>query len=100
MRARTLENICSSVKGPFQKLLEGMIMVSRPTVVLGKANDLCEETVKCNIDAIGVGDRALKERIIEITSGRSIFQQGLATTCEDHSYSLKTKMNGGLWIGA
>jgi hypothetical protein len=72
-------------KRPLPEIVGRMNMVSRPISGLGKANDLCEETVESNIDAIGLGGRALNERIIEITSGRSIFQQGLATTCKDLS---------------
>jgi hypothetical protein len=82
LRARTLENICRSVRGPFQKLLEGLNMVSRPISELGKANDLCEETVNRNIDAIGLGDRALKERIIEITSGKSILSARISNNLQ------------------
>jgi len=39
-------------------------------------------------------------RIAEITSGRAIYQQGLATTCKDPSSRRKLETAGGIWSGA
>ncbi len=39
-------------------------------------------------------------RIAEITSGRAIYQQGLATTCKDPSSRRKLETEGGIWSGA
>jgi len=36
-------------------------------------NILCEETVKCNIEAVGVGVHASREGFSEITTGKSYF---------------------------
>ncbi len=55
----------------------------RPAHSTGKAVVLWEETGKCTIRAAGVGVLARRERFVEITSGRSYFQQGLTATCKD-----------------
>jgi hypothetical protein len=38
---------------------------------------------------VGVGDQASGERLAEITSGRSRWQQGLVATCEDFLHEAK-----------
>ena len=42
-----------------------------------------EGTGKCTMRAAGVGVLARRERFVEITSGRSYFQQRLTATCKD-----------------
>ena len=39
-------------------------------------------------------------RIAEITSGRAISQQGLATTCKDPAHKARAEARGGGWSGA
>jgi len=39
-------------------------------------------------------------RIAEITSGRAISQQGLATTCKDPARKARAEARGGGWSGA
>jgi hypothetical protein len=39
-------------------------------------------------------------RIAEIMSGRAIFQQGLATTCQDPTFKVSTEAMGGIWSDA
>ena len=55
----------------------------RPAHSTGKAVVLWEETGKCTMRAAGVGVLARRERFVEITSGRSYFQQRLTATCKD-----------------
>jgi hypothetical protein len=39
-------------------------------------------------------------RIVDITSGTSILQQGLAATCKDSPYRLRLKSARGVWWDA
>jgi hypothetical protein len=39
-------------------------------------------------------------QIVEITSGTTIYQQGLAATCEDQTDEQDAKLAGGIWWGA
>jgi hypothetical protein len=39
-------------------------------------------------------------KIVEITSGRTIFQQGLAATCKDLVEERRAEPRGGIWFGA
>jgi len=39
-------------------------------------------------------------RIAEIMSGRTIAQQGLATTCKDPAFKARAEARGGWWSGA
>jgi len=55
----------------------------RPGHFSGKAVVLWEVTGKCTTGAAGVWVQAHRERIAEITPGRSFTQQGLTATCED-----------------
>jgi len=50
---------------------------------LGKADDVGEETGKSTLRPAGIWTQASWERLAEITSGTTIFQQGLAATCKD-----------------
>ena len=55
----------------------------RPGHSSGEAVVLWEVTGKCTTEAAGVWVQARRERIAEITPGRSFTQQGLTATCED-----------------
>ena len=50
---------------------------------MGKAEVSQEEMGKSTAGAAGTQARASRERSSEITSGRALFQQGLAATCKD-----------------
>ena len=52
----------------------------------GEAVTLWEETDRCTREASRGKGPGTYARIAEITSGRTISQQGLATTCEDPLY--------------
>ena len=56
---------------------------SRPAAVTGKADVLWEEMGMCTIGATGVRVQAPRGGSVEITLGRTIFQQGLTATCKD-----------------
>jgi hypothetical protein len=43
---------------------------------------------------VGVEDQASEERIAEITSGKSRWQQGLVATCTDSSNEVKNRRRG------
>ncbi len=58
---------------------------------MGKAEVSQEEMGKSTAGAAGTQARAYRERSTEITSGRDLFQQGLAATCKD---SLSVFKNG------
>jgi hypothetical protein len=64
---------------------------SRPTLLLGKADDTVEETGKSTRCTAGVRDPASKEGLSEITSGSSRGQQGLGTTCKDSRNEAKCR---------
>jgi hypothetical protein len=55
----------------------------RPVRNTGKADATWEETGTRTMWSAGVRVQAPGERLVEITSGRAISQQGLATTCKD-----------------
>jgi hypothetical protein len=56
---------------------------SRPPQPGGKAAAFEEETSTGTRGSTGVGVEASGERFAELTSGRSLLQQGLTATCED-----------------
>lgn len=58
---------------------------------LGKADDLWEEMSTSTADITVVWGQASTERYAEITSGRTISQQGLATTCKDRLYKVRSR---------
>ena len=59
-------------------------------ILLGKADSAGEVTGKSNLQTVVVGAQASWERLAEITSGRSRWQQGLVATCEDSSNEAKS----------
>src|SRR6516165_7296776 len=67
------------------KSLERNLTVRRPITLLGKADAAGEVTGKSNLRTVVVGAQASRERLAEITSGRSRWQQGLVATCQDSS---------------
>ena len=60
------------------KSLERNFTVRRPITLLGKADAAGEVTGKSNLRTVVVGAQASRERLAEITSGRSRWQQGLS----------------------
>jgi len=58
------------------KSLERNLTVRRPITLLGKADAAGEVTGKSNLRTVVVGAQASRERLAEITSGRSRWQQG------------------------
>ena len=59
-------------------------VVVQPTCAnVGKAAAFWEETSRSTERSTGVGVAASEERIMEITSGRSVLQPGLTATGED-----------------
>ena len=65
------------------KSLVRNLTVRRPITLLGKADAAGEVTGKSNLRTVVVGAQASRERLAEITSGRSRWQQGLVATCRD-----------------
>jgi len=65
-----------------------------------KAEASWEETGKCTKRTAGVWVQASGERFAEITLGRAISQQGLATTCKDLPYKVNFEAVRGFWPGA
>ena len=63
------------------KSLERNFTVRRPITLLGKADAAGEVTGKSNLQTVVVGAQASWERLAEITSGKSRWQQGLVATC-------------------
>ena len=59
--------------------------------LVGKADDIVEETGKRTRCTAGVGDPASKHRLLEITSGSCRGQQGLVTTCKDSPDEAKNR---------
>ena len=70
MEAGTLRNICNLETPACEKsLFAGQNAGSRPILLLGKADDIVEETGESTRCTAGVWDPASKERLSEITSG-------------------------------
>ena len=61
----------------------GIFVMRRPSLNVGKANALREETGNRTLGATGVGVQTRMEGSAEITSGRTVAQQGLTATCKD-----------------
>jgi hypothetical protein len=61
---------------------------------MGKADVLGEEMGRSTPGTTEVRDQAPGERLAEITSGRSISQQGLAATCKDLPNEAKAEGGG------
>lgn len=72
----------------------------RTLQTLGEAEVLPEETDTCTVGAWrGKGPSACTQ-VVEITSGSTIYQQGLAATCKDRLEERHAKPVGGIWWGA
>ena len=76
------------------KSLERNFTVRRPITLLGKADAAGEVTGKGNLQTVVVGAQASRERLAEITSGRSRWQQGLVATCRDSRNEVKNRRKG------
>jgi hypothetical protein len=63
------------------KSLERNFTVTPTYALMGKADAAGEVTGKSNLQTVVVGAQASWERLAEITSGRSLWQQGLVATC-------------------
>ena len=74
------------------------VVMRRPGHNVGKAVVLWEEMGKCTTRAAGVGVLARRERFVEITSGRSISQQGLTATCKDLMYENVSRHKEGFGL--
>jgi hypothetical protein len=59
-----------------------------------------KQRARAPAESTGVRVQTHREGQAEITSGRTIFQQGLTTTCEDLSNQIVSKSTRGLWFGA
>ncbi len=71
---------------PPLKLHYGECLACRTRYPWGEADALREETSKCSEGALRGKGPSTHTRIAEITPGRAISQQGLATTCKDPPY--------------
>ncbi len=93
-------NDCSPEINSPSEVVEGSYVVRRPVKVVGKADDLHEETAISSVDGIGVWVQTSNERSADITSGRSCFQLGSTATSRDRHDSVIAKRDGGFRIGA
>ena len=64
----------------------------RPVCLSGKAVVLWEVTGVSTTGTAGVWVQTRGERFVEITSGRTNFQQGFAITCEDSWYKGRPRL--------
>src|SRR5690625_2485747 len=64
------------------------------TGVVGQATDMSSQGARR-----GMGPSTYA-RIVEITSGRAISQQGLTATCKDLARKEESEAQGGFWSGA
>jgi len=78
-----------------QKLLLREFCAKPTRRLSGKADDLWEETSMRTIDSTVIGGQTSKERFVEITSGRTITQQGLTATCKDPPHKAHCVEAGG-----
>jgi hypothetical protein len=85
MGARTLANDCSPEIVPLPKLCAGKIRCADPLSPGRRPKPSGKKRVRAPEGHRGVGGPSAHARIAEITSGRAISQQGLATTCKDSS---------------
>jgi hypothetical protein len=83
--ARTLENDCSPEIALPAEAVAGNIRSADPLPPWGRPKPSEKKRVKASEGLRGVGGPSACARIAEITSGRAISQQGLATTCKDSS---------------
>lgn len=90
----------ASKHGSPQKLLRGGKSARRTRFPWGETGVLGEGTDACSRGARrGMGPSAYA-RVAEITSGRAISQQGLATTCKDRAHKGEPEARGGIWSDA
>jgi hypothetical protein len=90
----------ASIYGSPQKLLRGGKSARRTRFPWGETGVLGEATDMCSRGAwrgMGPGTCA---RVAEITSGRTISQQGLVATCKDPAPKGRPEAGGGFWSGA
>jgi hypothetical protein len=75
--------VAASRTPPHVKLFSGNVSMSRSSYTLGEADAEREETDESTVQSWRGTDPSAYTRIAEITSGRAIFQQGIAATCKD-----------------
>ena len=72
--------------GPLHKVALQTVWRAELVAKSGEADALREETGECTGEALRGRGPSTYARNAEITSGRAISQQGLATTCKDPLY--------------
>jgi len=77
---------------PLRSRFSGYSRYADPKPLRGKADVAGEVTGESNLQTVVVGAHASPERLTEITSGRSRWQQGLVATCEDSSPEAKAEV--------
>jgi hypothetical protein len=71
-----------------------------PVQTGGRPMSQREETGTCTLGAAGVGVQTRGEGLAEITSGRTVAQQGLTATCKDLPQEAMPEAAGGQRFGA
>jgi hypothetical protein len=90
----------ASINGSPRKLPCGDKFARRPRFPWGKTGVLGEATdVRSQGARRGMGPSAYA-RVVEITSGRAISQQGLTATCKDLVHKGQPEAPGGIWFDA
>jgi hypothetical protein len=90
----------ASKHGSPQKLLHGGFSASRTFFLWGETGVLGEETDECNRGKRRGMGPSTYTRVMEITSGGTISQQGLAATCKDPVRKGRPEAQGGFWFDA
>jgi hypothetical protein len=92
--------IAASIYGSPRKLLCGGKSVRRTLFPWGETGVLGEGTDSCSQGARRGMDPSTYARVVEITSGRTISQQGLVATCKDLAHKGRPEAQGGFWSDA
>jgi hypothetical protein len=98
--ARRSTNDCSLDIGSPPKLLCGDKSARRTRFPWGETGVLGEATDVSSRGAWRGMGPSTYARVVEITSGRAISQQGLVATCEDLAHKGELEARGGFWSGA
>lgn len=92
--------IAASVYGSPQKLPGGGKSARQTHFPWGETGVLGQATDKCSRGARRGMDPSTYARVVEITSGRTISQQGLVATCKDPAHKGRPEARGGFWSDA
>ena len=76
------------ISAPTLKLLCGIVVACRASRFGVKAEVLEEEMRRSTLESTGIGGQTSAERSIEITLGRTYYQQGLVATCKDWPHKM------------